>query len=261
MLNILFSDSAGGSVRLLGLLGQLDLDTDRIACVELSLYIGNIDNPFSLTSRRSIYELILEGFSDDPIRQIRKLNRMMKNENEICIWYSKRDIGEYLGMLAIIDRYKDENIDIYLCDFTDICFSLRYVSHIGEFEPPVKKHLIKAECKTFVKEWETIRDNKLPLRLMIDGKVKCFPEDHLDNDILEAMGNVEITPPIIYQRLFDKYPLFYGFILYRLRHLIEKGSITVIEEGFAEYGDEYEGGVEPYFPNSIIKRTMENKSL
>ena len=256
MLNILFSDSAGGSAKFMGLSGDLDLDTNRIACVELALNIGNIDKPFSLTSRRELYESFFEGFSKEPIRQIRKLNRMMKGEKEICIWYSKQDIDEYLGMLATVDRYKDKGIDIYLCDFTNICSSLRYVSNIGKFEPPPKKHLTKDECKAFVREWETIRDNSSHLRMMIDGEVKCFPEDHLDSDILEVMGDEEITPPVVYQRLFDKYPLFYNIILYRLRHLIEEGAITVIEEGFAEYRDEYEEGIEPYFPKTVLKRTI-----
>jgi len=62
MLNILFSDSAGGSAKYLGLSGDLEIDTKRIACVELALNIGNIDKPFSLTSRRELYESFFEGF-------------------------------------------------------------------------------------------------------------------------------------------------------------------------------------------------------
>ncbi len=250
MVNIFFSDSSAGTAKWLGICGKLEINTDKIIGLDLALHFGNIKKPFSITPRRDDYESVFECLSDEPKRQIRKLNRFMKDEKEICIWYSVHDIDEYLGMLATVERYKAKGIDIYLCDCSEICHSLRLLKEEDDFTTPEKIALTDRKYNLLMDEWQRLKEINAPLRLMKNGKATSYQEDYLDNDIFESIGNQEIMAARVYEKIYEKYPLIYDFILFRLHHLIESGHIVVVNQGILDY----DGVPEPYFPKTIIKK-------
>ena len=68
--------------------------------LELFLHAGNISVPMSVHSRKKVYDAYFDGYFGIVSEEIRRLKKYLKKENSVCIWFSKKDADEYLGMLA-----------------------------------------------------------------------------------------------------------------------------------------------------------------
>ena len=97
--------------------------------------------------------------------------------------------------------------------------------------------LTLSEKDKILKEWERLRSENAPLRIIKDGKVIGMPSDYIDNVIFTIVGDNEIMATKIYENFpWDKYPVKVTFINCRLRQLIEEGKIIVIKEGWVMSG-------------------------
>ena len=94
----------------------------------------------------------------------------MKKGNSVCIWFSKKDADEYLGMLAVIEYLSGKGKTIYLCDYTDIFDLMLYHEHYTltdddeiiknelVFDKLPKKNILSmAEYQQFMQELNEIK--------------------------------------------------------------------------------------------------------
>ena len=255
MMNVFFSDADAGYLKYLCHKKVMNTAIDNIVVLELDLMVGNIKDPFSVKSRYYEYESLYEERSDLVSKEIRKFKKLVKNETEICLWYSSIDTNEYLGMLAVIEWFSGKNVTIRLCDYGKICDSYIEDDEISKtkIEPPAQKILSENERSSLLEEWSKLKEENAPLRMIENGKVVSYPEDHFDRYIFEAIGTdaVRATEVFTYEPLFKKYPRVYCFLMYRLHRLIDSGEIIVVEEGMMEYGPY---GMIKDFLRSIIKK-------
>ena len=98
MLNIFFDGSTEGTAH--SCKTQLGLEGETMMSLELFLHAGNISVPMSVRSRIKVYDAYFDGFFGIVSEEIRRLKKYLKKENSVCIWFSKKDADEYLGMLA-----------------------------------------------------------------------------------------------------------------------------------------------------------------
>ena len=98
LLNIFFRGSVEGTAHCFK--NQLGLEDENMMSLELFLHAGNISVPMSVHSRIKVYDAYFDGYFGIVSEEIRRLKKYLKKENSVCIWFSKKDADEYLGMLA-----------------------------------------------------------------------------------------------------------------------------------------------------------------
>lgn len=234
MVNLFFSGSAEGSghhhSKALGIQGE------TLESITLELSTGNISTPFNVTSRRDVYNSQYE-LDWSVSSGIRRLKKALKTDKQLCLWYSAKSIDEYLGMLASVAQFDGTGINIYIADCTEICDAVVYLQDEDDVEP-VERHLLTvSEKDKLLKEWERIRSENAPLRIIKEGEVIGLPADYIDKVIFSIIGGDEVVVAKIFENFpWDEYPVKVTFIYYRLRQLIAEGKITVIQEGWDTSG-------------------------
>jgi len=236
MVNIFFSGGAAGTVRWLGINGKLDVNIDKMSDLDFYLHFGNITDPFSVKTRQEYYEPLYEGCSDEVSKEIRRLNRLLKNDNEICIWYSSKNADEYLGMLAVVEKYQDKII--WLSDCSNICEAIPLIDEDSEFDKPEKNLITEAQLKKITELWNEVKSKNAALRIVENGVINNYPEDFLDEYIYKELGNEEKRAANIFPPILERYSRVYGFLMYRLHQLVDNGEIIILQEGYAHNGPE-----------------------
>ena len=255
MINLFFSAPDAGYLRHLSRKKVMNTYIDNIVVLDLDLMVGNIRTPFSVKSRNYEYESLYEERNKHVSKQIMNFEKLLKDETEICIWYSSEDTNGYLGMLAVVERSSSRKVSVLLCDYGNICNNKTEDEECFKtvIYPPSKMILTENILHSLLNEWSELQEKNTALRLIEKGKVVSYPEDYLDNYIFESIGNdaVRATAVFTYEPLFNKYPRIYCFLMYRLHRLIDSGKIIVVEEGMMEYGSY---GMIKDFLRSIIKK-------
>lgn len=262
MLNIFFDGSTEGTAH--ACRKQLGLEGENMMSLELFLHAGNISIPMSVHSRIKVYDAYFDGYFGIVSAEIRKLKKYLKKENSVCIWFSKNDADEYLGMLAVIDYLSGKGKTIYLCDYTDIYDLLLYHDHyiitdddeIIENELvidklPEKTILSMAEYQKYMRELNELKAVNAELRIMKDGKIQNMPEDYNDNKIFQLIGNEEVPVyKIVGTILSEDLPRMLAFTNYRLHQLLESGKLSLVKQGVVQQG--IYGWAKEFF-KSIVK--------
>lgn len=234
MINLFFSDTAGGSGRTHQ--DTLGIKNEALAVIDLRLNTGDISSPFNISLRRNVYNADFEldwSVSED----LRELKKLLNSDNQLCMWYSDKDVDEYLGMLATIAQYDGKGISFYIGNCSDICDSVSALQFQAEIEHVERKQLSNEEKNDLLAEWKHIQSENAPLRIIKDGNIISLPADHIDDVIYSLIGNEEIRVTYIFEHFpWDKYPVVTTYIYYRLRQLIAEGKIDVIKEGWETSG-------------------------
>ena len=239
MINLFFSDSAAGSGACHR--KKLGLELNSIYGLGLFLHAGDISVPFSVSKRRYIYNAFFEldwAVSD----QIRRLKKALKNDKQLCLWYTKTDVDEYLGMLATLYQFNGKGISFYKCDCTDICECLAYLQQedgIGDVQiSPFSNN----EISELLSEWERISSENSALRILKDGNVISLSADYIDDRIYSIIGGNETKIADICSQILQQSDMSrkLNFILLRIRQLLDEGKIDLVADGFtpnnAHYG-------------------------
>lgn len=85
--------------------------------------------PCPYIQEKKVYDAYFDGYFGIVSKEIRRLKKYLKKGNSVCIWFSKKDADEYLGMLAVIEYLSGKGKTIYLCDYTDIFDLMLYHEH------------------------------------------------------------------------------------------------------------------------------------
>lgn len=256
MLNMTFSSAGAGSLRMQR--EKLGIDGEKIAFAELSLSIGDLSEPFEIKSRKEVYNAYFK-LASMVKREIRRMERTAKHERDICMWYSKSDIDEYIGMLAAVDRFYHKGKNVYVCDCTAICRSLFELQYADSFEIPERRQLSDKELQGLICEWREIQAENAPYRIMKNGNVTGVPMNFADDDIFSIIGDKEVKVNSICGKLLSggkQYKLL--FIMLRIRQLIAEGKITVVSEEYAPRNAYYGTPMKDFGRNTIKQNKQKN---
>lgn len=125
MVNLVFSDSANGI--LMHKRELFRIDKNSLCSIELYLHGGDISLPFDVKKRKDFYETgYCKRHCCTVQSQIKKFSKMLKSDGEICIWFSRKCVDEYLGMLWTVYNYKNYAKNIFLCDCTELVDAIAY---------------------------------------------------------------------------------------------------------------------------------------
>ena len=250
MVNLFFSSTAeinGRHYR-----KRLGIDGEDFVSVSLYLDVGKISAPFDAEARREVYNA---NFRTDisVSYDISRLYKALKNDSELCFWYSSKNADEYLSMLACLAQFGGR-CSIYLADCSDLCKSISKL-HLEENEHPRPRHqLTEEERSELLAEWERIRAENAPLRIVKDGRIAGLPADYADDAIFTIMGNNAIKTSSLFERFpWKNYPVSEEFLNYRISRLIFEGTVDVVELGWDPYGN-YGAPVKIYARKPVIKQ-------
>ena len=262
LLNIFFRGSVEGTAHCFK--NQLGLEDENMMSLELFLHAGNISVPMSVHSRIKVYDAYFDGYFGIVSEEIRRLKKYLKKENSVCIWFSKKDADEYLGMLAVIEYLSGKGKTIYLCDYTDIFELMLYHNNytITDNDKIIKNELVNdtlpektilsiAEHQQYMRELNEIKAVNAELRIMKDGKIQNMPADYIDNKIFQLIGDEEVPVyKIVGTILSEDLPRMLAFTNYRLYQLLESGKLILVKQGVVQQG--IYGWAKEFF-KSIVK--------
>lgn len=253
MVNLFFSDSAGGS----GALHKkaFGFEGEKLTSLDLLLYVGDISSPYNVSLRRDVYNAYFELDSEVSI-DIRQLKKHLKKDKQLCLWYSAQDIDEYLGVLATIAQFEGKGISFFIGDCTEICESVAYLQFEENIPCVERRPLFHEEKESLLKEWQTIQAENAPLRLLRNGKVTGLPADYIDNELFGFIGEREVKIADLCQEfLQDELSRKLTFLLWRLRQLIKEGKIDVVKEDWDTDG--FYGAPMKNFVRYVIKKNCD----
>ena len=232
MINLFFSDAAAGSAAYHR--KKLGIENDTILPLGLYLYVGDISEPFSVCNRKDVYNAYFELECNDVSNEIERLNHALQTDCQLCLWFTKSDISEYLGMLATIYQYYGKGITFFQCDCSDICKSIADLQNHADFGKVQMRKVSDAEIEDVLIEWQEIQSENAALRMMKDGKVVNLPADYIDERIFSIMGDrdTKVAKICDYVTRQEDMQRKLTFILFRIRQLIADGKISIVSEAF-----------------------------
>lgn len=253
MINLFFSDTDAGTSKLYA--KELGIDNEQFTSLSFGLHTGNIKEPFSVSSRRDTYDLYSDVWSSIVSDDIRELKKLIKKDNEVCIWFSTDDTDRYLGMLASVEWLSQKGVAIYLCDHSDFFEKYHSDEESVDFKP-FERHMITDEEKTrYTAEFKRLKEENAVLRSAINGKIVSLPADYIDDKIFEIVGTEEIrVAEICGEILCNVLPRHLMFITCRIRQLVDMGEFEVIKHG--KLTNEVYGGGDD-FMKSVIRRKIQ----
>lgn len=252
MINLFFSDSAAGSGACHR--EKLGLELDSIYGLGLLLHAGDISVPFSVSKRRDVYNAYFEldwAVSD----QTRRLKKALKNDKQLCLWYTKTDVDEYLGMLATLYQFNGKGISFYKCDCSDICECLAYLQQDDEIGDVQISSISNDELSELLSEWKRISSDNSPLRAIKDGKVISLPADYIDDRIYSIIGDNETKIADICSQILQQADMSrkLNFLLLRIRQLLSEGKIDLVVKGYTPNNAHYGAPIKDIM-KCIVKR-------
>lgn len=250
MVHLSFSDSASGTLMYKREL--FGIDKKSLCGVSLHLHGGDISLPFDVKKRKDFYELCYyKGLCSDVKKQINKLDKMLKNDDEICIWFSRKCIDEYLGMLWTVYNYKNSAKSIFLCDCTESVDSIVCFPDIEIRTSPLKNKykLTDNDIEQISEYWKKLCNENTGLRILENGKPVSKPENYFDEQIFEIAGNRFIDAMQLMGVMLarEESRFMMGFLTNRLYYLVGQNEFTVVQQGYI--------GRLKSFGFSIIRRT------
>ena len=231
MINLFFRDTAAGSGAYYR--KKLGIENTTILPLGLSLHAGDISEPFSISRRKDVYNAYFE-LDKDVAHEIEKLNLALKTDRQLCLWFTKTDVDEYLGMLATIYQYYGKGIAFFQCDCSEICASVSDLQNHTAFGKVQMRKVYDAEIEDLLIEWEQIRSVNAALRMIKNGKVINLSADYIDERIFSILGDYDTKVSVICDRITRQEDMSrkLTFVLYRIRQLIEDGKINIVSEAY-----------------------------
>lgn len=251
VINLFFSDMAAGSGACHR--KKFGIELDSIYRLSLLLHAGDISDPFSVSKRRDVYNAYFE-FDTDIAKQIRRLKKALKKDEQLCLWYSRYDVDEYLGMMAVLCQFNGKGISFYKRDCSDICECVSYLQCDDEIGDVQISPFTNDEISGALSEWERISSENSALRTLKDGKVIGLHADHIDDRIYSTIGDNETRVAEICSQILQQEDMSrkLNFILLRIRQLLGEDKLELV--GYAPSDPHYGLPGEEDIMKWIVKR-------
>ena len=263
MLEVLFSDSAAGSLKVArghsgeGLFG-------RICSLHLCLSVGPLaDDAFGPERKRTLSELygvfphgreVAETFLRLAQEGFRTIAECAQKGEDVRIWYSDEP-DERCGLCWLLAQMADlsqrgriQLVKLPAWELVEVGAMVRRSSWAEMVPERWADHLSlqqvasDALCAAMAAEWYDLRRDDASLRAVINGRLRSVPADFYDHFILREIADLpeEFQQAVAIGRVLGAYQLGIsdGFIAQRMQEMIDKGllePVTQPKEGEPAY--------------------------
>ena len=248
MINLFFSDSAAEIAH--SRRKEFGISDEEYAVLALRLHAGDITEPFNVSSRREVYNAYYK-LDSDISSGIRRLKQLLKSDKNLCIWYSSKDVDEYLGMLATVSYFDNSGLAMYICDCADVCERVAVLDENTDVSGITRHLLTPDERSSFLSQWAKLQAENSPLRVMENGEIVGKPVDFADERIYNVIGDAEVRVGEICSQLMHSVLSFkFDFIIWRIRQLLAQDKLVLVKQGMCDqcYGKPFED-----FVKSIVR--------
>ncbi|MBU3176884.1 DUF1835 domain-containing protein [Clostridium estertheticum] len=244
IVNICFSESAGGKFRVAIRMNELD-GQQKVIVLSDDLSQGPIKGEVNIEERINWGSIVDEeeyfaSYGADDLKEnyntfyneISKIN----DKDTLYLWYGSSQ--EFCGMLYALELLKDRNLNIYLINATDTIVKDKdnvYLSRaVGDIIPQyidkytsLKQKLNSNKYKQLLDTWKLLKNDNSILRVFKNEQIKSVDENYFDIDVLkytpkEFKKSARIVGSIIENSDVE---ISFDYILWRVRKLVKLGKI------------------------------------
>ena len=260
MIEVLFSESAAGSMKLIKQENMFSERIEDVICLNFMLDIGDIQKDVgSLYRQDLICSMLFQGqYEEDEItvkeinetkeiyiQELKRLKETLNQGKEMRIWYSDApySLCGFYYLCKPLEKYNQRIKAVKLPDYQVekngiICNQNRGEIVPGDFVKYLKyeKELTKQEIQLFGFLWEELVEDNSPMRAVVNGQVIGVLEDFYDHLIWKHLS----LKPIREARFIGillKYQISVPDWWYakRINEYIKQGKIKVIKDSKSQY--------------------------
>ncbi|KKH94692.1 hypothetical protein EO95_18585 [Methanosarcina sp. 1.H.T.1A.1] len=250
--HIIFTESAGGSLKF-ALRGN---PGETVLALPDDLSLGPI-SPYDLEYRTKYFESLFAEMEDEAAYMTQSPEAEMfwnrvkdfwkqvsETEAEKIVWFTRRSVIEYTGFLELLSREKNpsELLVVDLTEGLDVVHENGITERIvpislGELRPEwllsrknKARRLTKEELAYYLRRWEELKKDNMPLRTLWRGQLYSESPDIFDEKILESVPETWASAARVVGemlgKLSEEYHLAGDMFLYsRLLELAKAGLV------------------------------------
>ncbi|MCB2312821.1 DUF1835 domain-containing protein [Clostridium tagluense] len=244
IVNICFSESAGGNFRVAIRMNELD-GQQKVIVLSDDLSHGPIKGEVNIEERINWGSIVDEGeyfasYGADDLKEnyntfyneISKIN----DKDTLYLWYGSSQ--EFCGMLYALELLKDRNLNIYLINATDTIVKYKDKVYLardaGDVVPQyidkytsLKQKLNSNKYKQLLDTWELLKNDNSILRVFKNEQIKSVDENYFDIDVLKYTpkgfrNSAEIVRSIIENSDVE---ISFDYTFWRVKKLVKLGKI------------------------------------
>jgi len=229
--------------------------SSEVICLPFMLDIGDIDVSIVGEYRRKLIldMYTINGIDDDIIQKLKDswdkhLNEIERLKNyavkgeTIRIWYSDAPYSMcgFYYVCSILRKYNCEIYVVKLPKYIQLSDNtMQYFTSWNEIDPgkfsrflPLEKRLSPLELQSFSSNWNELKDEKNPLRAIVNGKLIGVSEDFYDYIIRKEIPEDEFIMARLIGKIMGKYSLGVSDSWYakRIEKMIEEGELKVVKK-------------------------------
>lgn len=189
----------------------------------------------------------LERYWQANIADLQKLKGRARNDESIRIWWSDApySICGYYFVCSILKDYNCEVSGIKLPKYmVQLDNSVQSYPDWPAIHPgklylflPFERKISKPELRAIALDWEQLREEKAPLRAMLNGKLKGVPEDFYDYLIRANIPKGEFNMGRFIGEIMGKNQIGIGDGWYakRIKMMIDNKEIEIVHDAGMSY--------------------------
>lgn len=250
MLEVVFSDSAKGSMYVAIKQDKENFYIHEVVCIGLNFDIGDISGEIDGDERKKEFVRVFSSvkFKDEEIEQFfnmqsedyDKLIRCAKSGESIRVWKSNAAFSAcaYTFVCYTLKDVECDLREVTLPEFFEISHdTIKQCADWGEIAPDEFKQFIHLENKVSETEkkyqsniWDSLKKENAPLRAVVNGKLISVCEDFYDHLIIRHIPKDNFVMARLIGTVLGKYQLGVGDGWYSLRinKMIEENKLEVV---------------------------------
>lgn len=260
MIEVLFSESAAGSMKLVKQENMFPERIEDVICLNFMLDIGDIQKDVDSQYRQDLMcSMFFQGqYEEDEItekeiaetkeiyiQELKRLKEALNQGKEIRVWYSDApySLCGFYYLCKLLEKYNQRIVVVKLPDYQVEKNRIICNQNWGEIATrdfvkylKYEKELTKQEIQLFAFLWDELVEDNSPMRALVNGHVIGVPEDFYDHLIWKHLSLKPIREAYFIGMLF-KYQISVPDWWYakRINEYIQQGKIKVIKDSKSQY--------------------------
>lgn len=250
MLEVVFSDSAKGSMYVAIKQDKENFYKHDVVCIGLNFDIGDISGKIDGDERKKEFVRVFSSvkFRDEEIEQFfnmqredyEKLIQCAKSGESIRVWKSN---AAFSACAYAFLCYSLKDID---CDLNSVTLpeyfeisqdTIKQCADWSEIAPDEFKQFLHLETKVSDAEkryqsniWDNLKKENAPLRAVVNGRLLSVCEDFYDHIIIKHIPKCDFVMARLIGTVLGSYPIGVGDGWYalRIRKMIEENKLEVV---------------------------------
>lgn len=257
MLEVMFSDSAKGSMHIAIKDDKENFYKHDVACIGLNLDIGDISGEIDGDERKKEFVRVFNSvkFKYEEIEQFfkmqredyEKLLRCAKSGESIRVWKSNAAFSAcaYAFLCYTLKDVECDIREVTLPEFFEISRdTIKQCADWSEIAPEEFKQFLHLESKVSDAEkkyqsniWDSLKKENAPLRAVVNGKLISVCEDFYDHLIIKHIPKDSFVMARLIGTVLGSYTIGVGDGWYalRIRKMIDENKLEVVKNDDKSY--------------------------